>query len=386
MVKIIFRISMIVLLVVLLVWLNNNTNSVHVSLLSYSIDTTLVNLFVLLLFIYVPLRLLYRFIVAINVNLTRHSFINNLSTILDNFLTEERNMIFDLLKKSKSSKHIKTIKNIKALIKENKNPQALILLDKISNNKDLEYISAYYKSIIYAKLQDHTNLTVTCQYAISHFKNNSYFFKELLFHSISKNNTSEIQYLSNIYKNITFENKADKNHTWCLINYYKIKAIIDDKPDEAIIMCKKLLYNYSDFIPVYELLIKLSLVQQNSNKIKDILKEAWLNNPCYEAIILWNKYFPEKDYNSVISFAQELFKVSNNKEKNNLLIAGISINFNRTLEAEEAINLLPEDNKLKKFMQLLLIEKQKNYKEINKFIIEWYVNNSYSSWWIQYIK
>lgn len=377
---------MIVLLVVLLVWLNNNTNSVHINLLSYAIDTTVVNLFILLLLIYIPLRIIYKLIVAINVNLTRHSFLNTLALLLDNCTKDEHRIIFDLLKKSKATKHIKTIKNIKSFIKENKHTQALSLLDNISKNKDLEYISAYYKTIIYAKLQDHTNLTVTCQYAISHFKNNSYFFKELLFQSVSTNNTAEIPYLSNIYKNINFDNKIDKNHTWCLINYYKIKSIIDDKPDEAIIMCKKLLDNYSDFIPAYEILIKLSLGKQNSNKIKDILKEAWLNNPCYEAIILWNKYFPEKDYNSVISFAQELFKVSNNKEKNNLLIAGISINFNRTLEAEESINLLPDDNKLKKFMQLLLIEKQKNYKEINKFIIEWYVNNSYSSWWIQYIK
>jgi hypothetical protein len=386
MVKIIFRISVVLILALLLAWLNNNTNSVHISLLSYSIDTTVVNLFVLLLFIYIPLRIIYKLIVSINVNLTRNSFLNNLASILDDFSNTERLMLFDLLKKAKGSKHIKTIKNIKSLIKENKNPQALVLLDNIIKNKDLAYISAYYKTIIYAKLADYANFSVTCKYAISHLKNNGYFFKELLLKSISTNNSSEIQYLSTIYKNINFENKADKNQTWCIINYYQIKELIDNKPDEAITMCKKLLSNYGDFIPAYELLIKLSLGQQNSNKIKDILKEAWLNNSCYEAIILWNKYFPDKDYNSVISFAKDLFKTSKNQENNNLLIAGISINFNRTLEAEEAIYILPEKHKLKKLMQLLLLEKQKNYKEINKFIIELYGNSSYSSWWIQYIK
>lgn len=382
----IFKLTLVIVIIAILVWLKTINDNITITLGDYLIYTTTFNIIITLLIIVAPVWLIIFIISSIVKFFKNRAYLNSITQLIKTFdLHEDKDILLDLILHDTKTKNLRQIKKLISLIEKDKFDQALYLSNKIKVNSKLQYIIKRYIGLAYKGKKDVSNFVSNAKNNINHNTHNFWFFKELADYYFVSNNMEDIQYLKSILSRINFPTKKEEKLYTSIINFKSAEHLINiNKKPEALSLAKTTLNLYPDFSPMYKIIGDISKKDTSIN-INKYLQQAWYSNNNYFVIELWRDYYhlpPKKDLSDVLD---NISKKNNNPPMDALLKAAMYIKERKYIEAYDILSSVPDSLPEKQLVELQLMHKEKDYSKIELLIDKLYNKYLDLSWWGTYI-
>lgn len=369
----------------IVIWMAILKTEINMNLGSYFISTSADKLLILFAIIFTPIYILRKILKGIAHKIRQSSYISNVISFVNSIKDEkDKSSVIEILKHSENLSFVKKIKEISNLITLKKFDKAIEVINKTKVKSYNEALLLKYLCIAYKEKNDLANFIIYAKKGI-YLKKDALWFLGELFDVSFKNKSldSEIIYLFNALKSVKNNNEIEYKKYFCLINYHYANFLNKkNEVEKAKDIAKRTIKTYPDFVPIYELIFKIYASQNKQRRFNDLLKNLWKTNKSYETIVLWQKYYTEKNEAKIIS---DINSISNNKEENNLLIAGIYSNNDKFLEAQHLLQNINTPSTTKALVELDVMQKENNFKTANKVITEFLASKNELNFWNSYI-
>ncbi|MCL2567765.1 MAG: hypothetical protein FWE18_06720 [Alphaproteobacteria bacterium] len=356
---------------------------INIDIANYSLFTTLDKLIILIAVIWLPIHVFRRILRTI-INKIRHEvytrniidFINSMTNLKD------KTTLIEIIKHANNNKFIKQVRDINNLLSLQKYDKALVLIDKIKVKNYNETLLLKYRCQIYKEKNDLANFMIYAKKGVL-LKEDSLWFLGFMFEAVYKNKSmdSEIVYLYNALKSVRNNNETEYKKYFCLINYFYAQSIHNDA-EKAKDIAKKTLKEYPDFALMAEFLIGIYADQNKNNRINDVLKNLWKHNQSFDVIKMWQKHYSEVNDSKINSDIKSSYNII---EQNNLLLASIYACRDKFLEAHHTLQNNKESSITKNLVELDIMQREGNFKTVNKTIEEFLQNQGSLNFWNSYI-
>lgn len=374
----------LVAFIALVIWMAILQTEINMNIGSYFIYSSADKLLILFAIIFTPIYIIRKILKGISYKIKQHFYISNVISFIKSIKNEkDKNSVIEILKHSENTSFIKQTKEISNLIAIKKYDKAIIVINKTKVKNYNESLLLKYLCISYKEKNDLANFIIYAKKGISLKKDALWFLGEIFDLSFkTKSLNSEIVYLFNALKSIKNTNEIEYKKYFCLINYFYTNFLYSTDIEKAKGIAKKTIKNYPDFAPIYELLFKIYTLQNKERRFNDLLKNLWKANKSYEVILLWQKYYKEKNENKILS---DINSYGGLKEENDLLIAGIYSNNDKFLEAQNLLQNIKTTSIAKTLVELDIMQKENNFKTANKIIMEFLATRNELNFWNSYI-
>lgn len=386
MIKLIFKLLLIGFIISIIFWLQYINSNIEITIGNFIITTNIFNLVILLIIVLLPIIFIKNLYSNLYWAINRNRFASTMIHSIDSLsFIDEKIILTTLLKYNIPINLINKISNIKDYINAKNYDKAISSLRKLKVAKKIQFIVDYYKCILYSLKSSGLHLGELVKYYIeTKHKHNELFFNIYFDTSFASNNIENLNYLSQNFNKVNFSSSINKKKYYCLMQYSLARnAHINNENDALLQIIIDTINKYPDFSPIYKMLYQNLIANNKQNEINKYLIKMWKNNPNFDSLKLYVKYYQKNNEDELMNHINSLDKSSHNLDLNLLLKAEFYIQNNKLIDAYNELSKILDTNKYKVFTQISLLQKEKNYDTMVDIIKNNYIKDT--NFWNSYL-